>query len=264
MESSIRGAGRESADGERNPAFETLAWDSEHFGLAIARVRGPRLDLELAQAAQRWCLDRGVDCLYLLADADDAETARVAARHGFRVVDVRLNLRHDLSGLGSEPWHSPGTLSVRRAEDRDLPGLARIAAASHRTTRFYFDGNFPAERCDALYVRWVERAFADPEHELLVAELEGEAVGYHALRLPGPEPARADLIAIDPRHRGRGLGAELLRSSLRLLRDLGAERVATAMQARNTGAVRGHERDGFLLESTQVWHHRWYQERNGR
>ncbi len=235
-----------------------LPWDSEHFGLSIARIVDGGLDEQQAADADRWCAQNGVDCLYLLVAADDAETERVASRHGFRPVDVRLGLRHDLDGLGELPWHSPGPLTVRRANEADLEVLRPLARTSHRSTRFYFDGGFPVDRCDELYARWIERALAEPERELLVAEVEGAPAGYHALRLPGPDPARADLIALDPAHRGRGLGRALLLSTLRLLRDRGASSVKTAMQARNVGPVRGHERAGFVLERVDIWHHKWF------
>ena len=242
----------------QGPPCEPLPWDSEHFGLSIAEVSGGALSEERAAAADAWCAEREVDCLYLLASADDAETARVAARHGYRVVDVRLGFRHDLDDLGDLPWHSPGPVSVREASEQDLDVLRPIARTSHRSTRFYFDGRFPAERCDELYVSWIERALADPGRELLVAEVDGEPAGYQALRRPGHEPARADLIALDPAHRGRGLGRALLLSSLRRMREQGAPSVATAMQARNVGPVRGHERAGFVLERAEIWHHKWY------
>ena len=32
----------------------------------------------------------------------------------------------------------------------------------------------------------------------------------------------------------------------------------TAMQARNVGPVRGHERAGFVLERVDIWHHKWF------
>lgn len=250
------------------PVCEPLPWDSEHFGLAIAEVAGGTLGEERAAAADEWCEERGIDCLYLLAAAEDAESSRVAARHGYRAVDVRLGFRHDLERLGERPWHSPGgdevrrdspgTIEVRRASEHDLEALRPLARSSHRTTRFYFDGRFAADRCDELYVRWIERAVADRGRELLVMVADGEPVGYQALRLPGPEPARLELIALDPVRRGRGLGRALLLSALRLLRDRGAPSVATATQARNVGPVRAHERVGFLLESAGVWHHKWF------
>ena len=189
---------RMRAGTEAGAPCEILPWDSEHFGLSIARIVDGGLDEQQAADADRWCAQNGVDCLYLLVAADDAETERVASRHGFRPVDVRLGLRHDLDGLGELPWHSPGPLTVRRANEADLEVLRPLARTSHRSTRFYFDGGFPVDRCDELYARWIERALAEPERELLVAEVDGAPVGYQAVRLPGANPARADLIALDP------------------------------------------------------------------
>jgi ribosomal protein S18 acetylase RimI-like enzyme len=251
------------ADAEPEPPCELLAWDSEHFGLSIARLRSDTLEAARASDADRWCTQRGVDCLYLLADSNHPETSRVAARHGYRVVDVRLNLRHELGGLGTEAWHSPGPLRVRPGSARDLGQLIPLAARSHRHSRFYFDGRFPEERCGALYARWIERAVNDPARELLVAEIDDSPVGYQALGLPEQGRGRLDLIALKPEYRGRGLGRAVLLAALRRLRGLGAEVVLTAMQARNADAVRAHERIGFALELTQIWHHKWYGAANG-
>jgi GNAT superfamily N-acetyltransferase len=226
-------------------------------------VRGGVLNEEVGEQVDRWCEERGIRCLYLLADANDADTARAAARLGYRQVDDRLTFRHELKELGAEPWHSPGPISVRTAKSEDLPALESLATSSHRHTRFYFDGGFPLERCGLLYVRWIERAQREAGHELLIAEQDGKTIGYHAIRMPGPEPGRLDLIALEPSARGRGLGRALLRSSLRRLRDQGAEAVLTSMQARNVTALRSHERVGFVAERAQVWHHKWYGEPNG-
>src|SRR5262245_9969910 len=167
-----------------DPPCESLAWDSAHFGLRIARARGDTLDAERAERADEWCLDMGIDCLYLLADADAAETARVAAAQGYRAVDVRLTMKHALAGLDAEPGRSPGPLRLRPAKTEDLVALRPLAAGSHRGTRFYFDGTFPRDRCDALYVSWIERAIEDEARELIVAEVDGRAIGYQAMLRP--------------------------------------------------------------------------------
>src|SRR5687767_4396173 len=104
---------------------ERLSWDSEHFGFEIARVMGSRLDPASAAEIDRWCLERGVRCLYLLADADDPETARIASRHGYDVVDVRLTVRHELGGLGDQPWDLAGSASFRVGVEDDLEQLGR-------------------------------------------------------------------------------------------------------------------------------------------
>src|SRR6476659_4643159 len=105
------------------PPCELLEWDSEHFDFAIARVTPGALTMEGPEAIDAWCRDRGVRCLYLCADAADTETARLAAGHGFRVVDVRVISRRPYAGLldlsaGSE------LLEAREATETDL-GFAR-------------------------------------------------------------------------------------------------------------------------------------------
>ena len=43
---------------------EMLPWDSEFFGLRIARVRGEMLSDELARNVNAWCAEHRVRCLY--------------------------------------------------------------------------------------------------------------------------------------------------------------------------------------------------------
>src|SRR5262245_65333306 len=72
-----------------------LEWDSRHFDLAIGRVDGNTL----SEAAAREVADERerFDCVYMLADADHAETAARAHGLGFRMVDVRISLAQALS-----------------------------------------------------------------------------------------------------------------------------------------------------------------------
>ena len=169
------------------PACELLEWDSEHFGFPIAQVTGDRLSPGAAEAIDDWCSDLGVRCLYFLADAGDADGARVAANHGYRMVDVRLTARRPMDEVTDLPVPAAETVEVREATDEDFDYARRLAARSHRGSRFYFDGGFPRERCDALYESFVLRGFRDPNRTLRVPLMEGEPAGYHVLGPLGPE-----------------------------------------------------------------------------
>src|SRR6266511_5955123 len=92
---------------------ELLDWDSEHFGFPIGRVVGSTLTPQLAEAIDDWCSDQGIRCLYLLADAGDADTARVAAGNDFRVVDVRVTVRRSMQGVAELPVTAAETVAVR-------------------------------------------------------------------------------------------------------------------------------------------------------
>jgi GNAT superfamily N-acetyltransferase len=237
---------------------ELLEWDSEHFGFKIATVVGSVLDESTAALADDWSARNGVRCLYFLANPDDARTSRVAAEHGFRVVDHRLTVR---CSLAQEPPRSGSqAVEVSEASAAELVHVRSIAARSHRGGgRFYFDGGFPPERCDALYEAWVDRGWNDPERILLVARVNGEPAAYQVV---GPVERggarRLELLAVDPDRHGSGVGAATLSGGMRLLHAGGTPETWTILSARNIVTVRLHERLGFLIEKAGIWHHKWY------
>jgi GNAT superfamily N-acetyltransferase len=237
---------------------ELLEWDSEHFGFPIARVAGESLTPETAEAVDDWCTDHGIRCLYFTADAGDADSALVGASHGYRVVDFRIIARRSLAEPPTPP-PVPEGVAFRDATEEDLDRLLELAARSHHGSRFYFDGGFPRERCDALYRAWVERGYRDPSRGLRVPSVDGEPAGYQVLAGLGPEQeCHAELIAIDERFRGKGVGSALSADTMRWMAARGALRARATYSARNVGEGRRIPRLGYRTEEVQALHHKWY------
>ena len=233
--------------------FEELPWDSEHFGLKIGRVTQSSADTP--ERAVQWATARGLDCLYLLADSGDAETLRSAAAAGFRMVDIRVTLSAGIPATGDQA-------GIRAAVTDDFPLLARLAARSHRDSRFYADGRFPRDRCDALFAAWIERSCTDPGFAgaVFVAGTAGEPVGYITCSIK-QGVGDIGLIAVEESHTGRGLGGALLAQAHAWFRLQGVERARVVTQGSNVKALRLYQRAGFRVESVQVWFHWW---RTGR
>jgi GNAT superfamily N-acetyltransferase len=235
---------------------DLLEWDSEHFGFPIAQVSEPALDPEIAGAIDDWCAEHGVRCVYLLLDADDRASAQVAAAHDYRLADIRLTLRHDLQGI---PEADPD-VPIREAEQQDVPALAKLAAESHRDSRFYHDDGFPRERCDSLYATWVAEAIPDPGRWMFVREVAGEAVGYQVVTPHGGDGiAHLDILAVDESHRREGIGRNLLFAGMRRPRSAGATAVETATQERNRVSLETHLALGFTCTRREAWHHKWFE-----
>lgn len=231
-----------------------LPWDSAFFGFPIARLHPNHLRPETVDACFAWCRAQGIRCLYFLADPDDQLTADLAAAHGFRLVDVRVtlecrNLEHGAWSSGVRPWR-----------ESDLPELRRIARAVHRDSRFYYDTNFPRERCDALYELWIEKSCRGYADAVFVAEDDGTPSGYITCHREPDGSGRIGLVGVAASARGRGIGGELVRAALAYFASSGVSAVRVVTQGRNFAAQRLYQRSGFVTASMQIWYHRWFPE----
>jgi ribosomal protein S18 acetylase RimI-like enzyme len=101
----------------------------------------------------------------------------------------------------------------------------------------------------ALYEEWLQ----DPDAFVLIAESQGEPVGYAMVELRGPEEtwatgdrvAELETLAVLPEHRGQGIGSALVERMHEELRRLGVSHFVVGVIASNSDAVRFYERLGL-------------------
>ena len=219
---------------------ELLDWDSEFWGVRVARVEDADAD--------DWARANAVDVAYLLVDGSDAAAAQRAEQRGFRVMDVRVEL--EVSPVRSEQ-------PVRKHREADIELLRAIARTSHEDTRFYADPGFPRERCGALYDTWIRRSCEGWADVVLVADREGRPAGYVAMHRRGGSGS-IGLIGVDAAARGRGVGEALVRGALDWCAREGLERCSVVTQGRNVAAQRLFQRCGFRTSSVALWFHKWF------
>lgn len=229
-----------------------LEWDSEFFGVRVARVQVSRLAPDTASAIVEWCRANTIDLLYFLADSDDPPTVRLAEDRGFRLVDLRVTLDRALDGALRPPAYA-----VRAAQNSDLPALRAMARAGFRQSRFYADPLIPAGRADALYEIWVEKRMNDPASHVLVVDANGAAVGFITCLCAGAL-GTIDLFGVGEAARGRGIGQALVQGALAWFAGQGAQRASVVTQGRNIAAQRLYQRSGFTTSAVQLWYHRWF------
>jgi GNAT superfamily N-acetyltransferase len=229
-----------------------LEWDTEFWGVRIARVEGDSLTEEGARQVDDWAGRNGIDCVYFLARADDAATAHTAEHAGFRLMDVRAQLTCEPEGGRVAP-------GVRESRPADVPALSAIARVSHRGTRFYADPRFPDRRCADLYGVWIERSCAGWADVVLVADHEDRAAGYVSCHVDEARNAGSiGLIAVAETARRLGLGRSLVESAVAWCAERGLQEVSVVTQGGSVGALRLYETCGFRLDSLGLWFHKWY------
>lgn len=228
---------------------EILEWDTAFFGFRIARVPGGALTPESAAEIDAWCAGEGVRCLYLLCQAEDTVTIRAAEDHGYHLVDVRTTLRWQ---PGADPDEAAGP--ARPARPEDLPALQAISRECYHDTRFYNDSGFPRPLVTSLYETWIRRSVEGWADAVLVTEDQLGPTGYVTCHRQG---RRIGLVGVASRARGEGVGRTLVGSALGWFQARGAPEVSVSTQGRNAAALRLYQRCGFLVETVELWYHKW-------
>ncbi len=240
-----------------------LPWDTNLFGVRIARANFHRLTPTTMNQAFQWCQDNAIDCLYFLAEAE-METIRCAEEHGFRMVDVRVTLEQRLHSESRALSETGGEFTMRPAVLSDLPDLKYIARDSYIYSRFYSDPCFPRWACQKLYETWIENSVKGRSGLVLAAvePAEGErpeqVLGFLTCEINEPGQGQFGLAGVGPAYRSRGIGRRLVEKGLSWFSENGVEQVKIVTQGRNLASQRLFQRAGFITASIQFWYHRWF------
>ena len=98
---------------------------------------------------------------------------------------------------------------------------------------------------DAWDEKSLEESFEHDYNHLLVEKYDGRVVGY-VIYSDVQGDAELLRIAVDKRHRRRGIASRLRESMLDELSDAGAERVSLEVRAHNISAVSLYKKFGFV------------------
>jgi len=152
---------------------------------------------------------------------------------------------------------------IRPAAPADLKAVGRLGALLVRTHHDLDPDRFIAAtpRTEHGYGSFLGTQLEEPDIVILVAERDGEVVGYtyagvegtDYMSLRGPAGVLHDIV-VDPAHRGQGVGRALLDATLEALEAKGAPRVVLSTAERNGSAQRLFAGAGFrrtMIEMTR-------------
>jgi ribosomal protein S18 acetylase RimI-like enzyme len=153
--------------------------------------------------------------------------------------------------------------TIRRAAQADLATIGKLGALLVRIHHDFDPKRFIAAtpRTEQAYASFLGTQLAEPSIVVLVAERDGEVLGYtyagvegiDYMSLRGPAGVLYDIV-VAPAHRGRGVGRMLLDATLAALEARGAPQVVLSAAAANERAQRLFARAGFrrtMIEMTR-------------
>lgn len=147
----------------------------------------------------------------------------------------------------SPPWRGQDdAVTVRRAQERDEPALARIDVVTW--TSAVSPAPPPADAGSHVF-------FSDrtPPDAVLVAEVDASVVGWVKLQPVTAMPSHAHVweiagLAVDPSAQGTGVGRHLVEAAAQQCRRRGARKLTLRVLGPNAVARRLYDRCGFVVE----------------
>ncbi|AUX32424.1 amino-acid acetyltransferase [Sorangium cellulosum] len=135
---------------------------------------------------------------------------------------------------------APKRIRVTGLQEAQLPALA---ATEQACTAMYHEIGFDAAEVPA-------RTLADivaltRQHDVRVAEADGEAAGYLAWRDEAPGVAYLEEISVHPEHQRRGVATRLLAELHERARELGMEQIVLRARGRASWAQAFFKKAGF-------------------
>lgn len=151
---------------------------------------------------------------------------------------------------------------IRRATPADLPWIGRLGGLLVEEHYDFDPQRFLAARPGTPegYASFISTQLEDPDKAVLVADDNGDVVGYayaavegyDYMELRGPAGVLHDII-VDPEHRGRGVGRLLVNAALAFFGSRGVPRVVLSTAERNEAAQQLFSSLGFrrtMIEMT--------------
>lgn len=234
-----------------------LDWDSQHFGVRIARLDDVEISRQVLEEVDVWCQANRVYCLYFLGKTASDQGTDLLVSMGYRQMDVRVTLQwlptHGLPGLPDVAG-----VGARLATGEDFPRLRELVLSQTWKTRFWADPGFDRGKVKALYVEWVNRSLQDDDAQVMVAEHGSGIVGFVSAGCRRGVGS-IDLVCGAVSSRRRGAVSLLVRQTMVDLAQKGCQSIGVVTQQRNAPALELYGRCGFAVIESRPWFHKWYQ-----
>jgi GNAT superfamily N-acetyltransferase len=219
------------------------------------------LTTDLLPQIMDFCLSERVCFLIARCSTQDLPAAWTMERLGFCLMETLVYFRRDLK---RQPLPERRDVLIHSAMPDDVDAVRQIAREAFRG----YDGHYHADprlersACDDLYVDWAVRSCSqkDLADEVLIAEQEGERLGFLTLKLLETGDADGRLYAVVPRDQGRGIGQALLVDGLYWCLEHGMRGMVISTQITNLASQGSWVRVGFAPYQSFYTFHKWFDE----
>jgi L-amino acid N-acyltransferase YncA len=241
-------------------------WDEEHFGFKMATIKILSVPDSVSELSIiKKLLVKSID--YLKKRKVRFVITRVngdyiAALHSLEEIGFRYY--DDVIYPIASTDHIPINTEVHLMKPQDIAEVKRIAENfQYQRGHYYCDERFEKKIIDSMYAKWIETSVKNNE-PIAVIERNNRIAGFFVFKIDeellqhtGYKYGSLRLLTLDPNYRGSGVGSELFRGTLSLIKNMGADYIESGYSSKNHISARLHTRASFLSVYEEVTFHLW-------
>jgi dTDP-4-amino-4,6-dideoxy-D-galactose acyltransferase len=234
--------------------YQMLDWDTDFFGVKVARIIEPVLTAEKLTGILSELKQAGVQLVYWPASREctDDETKR----HSGRLVDVKTTFAIDFRHSESDDLISTDIVEAY-SPAMPVSDLEDLALQCGEYSRFAVDPRIPREKFVALYKTWINRSLGkEIAREVLVIREAGRVAGMVTL---GEKNGRGNigLMAVGAGYRGKKYGEKLVRAAQQWFVKNGYAWGQVVTQGENLPACKLYIKCGYFVDKVEYFYHFW-------
>lgn len=235
-------------------SYSILDWDSDFFGLKVAKIHDPLLSLEEVKKLLFSLKIDNVDLVYW-PSKEKIEKSEEKNLGGI-LADEKTTFLINFSELQNNKHTFQYGIDFYE-EKMPMSDFYSLAIQSGKYSRFSVDGKIPEEKFHDLYKTWIARSLRkDISKEVLVIQDENKVIGMVTI---GEKDGRGDigLIAVDEKFRGKRYGEKLVNAAQGWFVDNGYKYGQVVTQGANIPACNLYRRCGYFVEKVEYFYHFW-------
>lgn len=220
-----------------------LDWDSSFFNKKIGL-------LDLSNDFQYSEIQNDYDLIYVISKEEIA-----VAIPNFK-----------LSYLENKIVFSKKTVENRESTDANIfleltdshkKEIYALAFESGKYSRFKLDPNFSPTEFENLYKKWVDNSYAKEFADgVLIYKEQNSILGFVTYKV-WDGYAAIGLIAVCPKHQGKGIGKKLIQSVENELANIGVDELRIPTQLQNEKACLFYVKMGYEIIENNILKHYW-------
>jgi dTDP-4-amino-4,6-dideoxy-D-galactose acyltransferase len=239
--------------------FELLDWDSQFFGMIIAKIYPNKLKMEELKHILSILRNKSVELVYWATDPLDDETQIAAKLFDGILVDCKMTyeavLTNDNEELSEACW-----LGVEQFKGK-TPNhvMENLAIEAGKFSRFKKDSSFPYEKFERLYRHWICESINNNLADVVFisrSKSHDSIEGMITVRIMDNQ-GEIGLVAVNKNVRGQKIGSKMIRAAKHWVKHKGCDKIKVVTQQANTSGRALYEKNGFQVKKIENFYHFW-------